>query len=164
LDSKIKSAKLFGALQELKTIVNSPAPGSVVIAKAAIPDQYEMRILNTQGIDTVIVNISSNTTCYLEPTVRQSQTNALVYLPQTSEGIARYEVLWRSIEETPSKNFEKKTEVHSSPTFDKIDALKLALPAEKLALLSRIRAFRQKAGKLDFTISELMREVREEGA
>jgi hypothetical protein len=163
-DSKIKSAKVFGALQELKTIVNRPAPGSVVIATAAIPDRHEFLTLNTRGIDTIIVSISSNTTCYPEPTAWQSQTNAFVYIPQTDEGIARFESLWRSIEDVPGKNFERQTEVHSSPTFDRADALILTLPAEKLALLARIRAFRKKAGKLDFTINELIHEVREESA
>ena len=164
LDSRIKNAKVMGALQQLKTAINSPAPGSRVVMNAVAPDSQELFIFSTQGIVSVNVIFYSSTACFSEHSGRQPASSAILTLPRTSEGLAWFEDCWKSLEDTPRQNFEKQTEVHSSPILDRLDALRLALPPERLALLLRIRAFRKKAGKLDFTINELLREVREESA
>lgn len=164
LDSKIKNAKVHAAIQELKTAVNSPAPGSSVTIQPVFPDRHELSVLSTQGITSVVVFIYGSTGLVPERIGLSSATSATFYLPQKPDGVKRFEESWKILEAPPAESFEKRTDVNSSPSLDRLDALKLALSAERFALLARIRAFRKKVGKLDFTVNELLREVREESA
>lgn len=164
LDSRINNLKVQSALKEMKTAVNSPAPGSSAVIQSVIPDRNELSALSSQGVTSVFILISGSTSLIPVGITLSPTSNTAFKLPRKPDEIKLFEESWEKLEAPITGSYRKSTEVHSTPSLDRLDALKLALSADKFALLARIRAFRKKAGKLTFTTNELLERVREESA